>query len=144
MRWDEFQNTAERLVQGAAEGDWRSGTSRGYYAVFHYFRDFLQSHGLNVGRAGQAHFNLYTALLNCGCPAVAPLGSRVGALRDRRILADYEMNRLFFQQGAVSDVQESRKIVSDFQAVLATIPPALIVGGARQHLQAIGHLGKSP
>ena len=28
MNWSEFQDTASRLAQGSAEGDWRSGTSR--------------------------------------------------------------------------------------------------------------------
>jgi uncharacterized protein (UPF0332 family) len=58
MQWDEFRDTAERLVKGSTEGDWRSAVSRSYYAAFHYFREFLLSGGLDVGRGAQSHFNL--------------------------------------------------------------------------------------
>jgi hypothetical protein len=73
MQWTEFQDTAERLSRGATEGDWRSAISRSYYAVFHFFREFLLSHHLDIGRGGQSHFNLYTGLQNCGLPAVAAI-----------------------------------------------------------------------
>ena len=59
MHWGEFQDSAGRLAHGATEGDWRSAISRSYYGVFHFFRDFLLVHGLDVGRGGQSHFNLY-------------------------------------------------------------------------------------
>jgi hypothetical protein len=36
---------------------------RAYYAVFHYFREFLLSQGVDLGRGGQSHFNLYAGLL---------------------------------------------------------------------------------
>ena len=56
MRWNEFLDTANRLVRGRTEGDWRSAVSRAYYAVFHYFRGFLLAHGVNLGRAGNESF----------------------------------------------------------------------------------------
>ena len=58
MQCGEFLDTAERLARGAMEGDWRSAISRGYYSVFHFFREFLLANGLDVGRGGQSHFNL--------------------------------------------------------------------------------------
>ncbi len=144
MHWSEFQDTAERLARGATEGDWRSAISRGYYAVFHYFREFLLSHGLNIGGAGPSHFNLYSGLLHCGFTAVAPLGSRVDTLRSYRGSADYDMGLPIVQSLAQRLVQEARVLVSDFQRVLTNVPPAHIADGARRHLQAIGRLGKTP
>jgi uncharacterized protein (UPF0332 family) len=58
MQWSEFHDTAGRLAHGATEGDWRSAVSHAYYAVFHWFHEFLLSNGLDVGRGGQSHFNL--------------------------------------------------------------------------------------
>jgi hypothetical protein len=81
MHWSDFQDTAERLADGQSEGDWRSAISRSYYAVFHFFREFLLSNGLDVGRGGQSHFNLYRGLLNCGFAQVAAIASRIDGLR---------------------------------------------------------------
>jgi hypothetical protein len=71
MQWTEFQDTAERLAMGTTEGDWRSAMSRGYYAAFHFFREFLLAHGLDVGGGGQSHFNVYSGLLNCLRPVIS-------------------------------------------------------------------------
>jgi hypothetical protein len=144
MLWSEFQDTAERLAQGTTEGDWRSGISRGYYAVFHFFREFLRSHGLDIGKGSQAHFNLYTGLWNCGFPPVATIAKKVNDLRSRRIVADYELRQLIGQRGALKAVQTARAIVADFQASLATVSAVHVVDGARRHLSAIGHLGPTP
>ena len=90
MLWNEFQDTAERLAHGATEGDWRSAVSRGYYAVFHYFRKFFLTHGVNVGQGGQCHFNLHAGLSNCGLVAVEEIGARLDELRTDRTGADYD------------------------------------------------------
>jgi uncharacterized protein (UPF0332 family) len=144
VRWSEFQDTAVRLAHGATEGDWRSAISRAYYAIFHFFREFLSTHGLDIGKGGQAHFNLYTGLWNCSFPTVTPIARKINDLRLRRVEADYELHRLIGQPSALDAVQASRVIVQDFQASLAAIPAVLIVDGARRHLQAIGRLGRTP
>lgn len=142
MRWVEFQDAAERLAEGATEGDWRSAVSRAYYAVFHRFHEFLSSNGLDVGRGGQSHFNLYSALLNCGFPRVAAIASGIDGLRAHRAWADYDLARPITRRAAQSSVRESRALVADFQAVLRAAPPMQIVDGARTHLQSIGRLGR--
>lgn len=95
MNWRGFLDTAGHLASGNAEGDWRSAASRAYYAVFHYFHDFFHALGLDLGRGGQSHFNLYSGLLNCGEPAVAKIGSKVDRLRADRVSADYDLRTLF-------------------------------------------------
>ncbi len=144
MRGSEFQTTAEKLANGNSEGDWRSAISRAYYAVFHHFREWLLGHGLDVGKGGQSHFNLYTGLMNCGIATIKPLASRVDELRFNRVSADYELMRQVRQSDASKWVREGKAIVVDFQAILGVVPAAQIVQGARQHLQAIGRLGKTP
>jgi uncharacterized protein (UPF0332 family) len=140
MDGSEFQDTAERLAQGNTEGDWRSAMSRAYYAVFHYFRSLFLSHGLDLGRGGQAHFNLYVGLMNSGFPAITPIGGKVDDLRDNRVRADYDLNSTVSQQDAASSVQAARSILTDFQALLSTIPVNQIVDGVRNYLRSIGHL----
>ena len=144
MLWDGFQDTADRLANGGTEGDWRSAISRGYYAVFHYFRSFLLAHGLDIGRGGQAHFNLYVGLWNCGFPHVAVVANRIDVLRTDRVAADYNLSSSLPQAAARSDVRESHAIVTDFQTLLLKTSSTDIVDGARRHLQAIGRLGRTP
>ena len=144
MQWGEFQDTAERLGQGATEGDWRSAISRAYYAVFHWFHEFLLSNGLDVGRGGQSHFNLYSGLLNCGFARVAAIATRIDGLRAHRVWADYDLARPISRRDAQSSARESRALVADFQTALAALPSTQIVDGARKHLQSIGRLGRQP
>ena len=108
MHWGEFQDTAERLAKATTGGDWRSAVSCAYYAVFHGFHEFLLSNGLDVGRGGQSHFNVYSGLLNCGFPRVAAIASRIDGLRSHRVWADYDLARPINSRAAESSVQESR------------------------------------
>jgi uncharacterized protein (UPF0332 family) len=144
MQWIEFQDTADRLTQGTTEGDWRSAESRSYYAVFHYFRELLSTHGLDIGRGGQSHFNLYSGLLNCGHSPVAAIASRIDRLREFRLWADYDLWRRIGQHQARSAVREAHAVIADFQAVVTSLSPLAVANGARQHLQAIGRLGRTP
>jgi uncharacterized protein (UPF0332 family) len=144
MQWSDFQNTADRLSRGTTEGDWRSAISRSYYAVFHYFREFLLSQRVDIGRGGQSHFNLYSGLQNCGFPAVATIAGRIDDLRAQRVWSDYQLMQPINQQFASAIVQAGRSLIVDFQAALAISSPFQIADGARRHLQAIGRLGKTP
>jgi uncharacterized protein (UPF0332 family) len=140
MLWTEFRNTADHLAQGSTEGDWRSAVSRAYYACFHYFRSFLLSHSLDLGRGGQSHFNLYSGLLNCGFPAVSAVASRIDSRREARIRADYELRPLIGRQEALAAVQEVDDIIAVFQSLLASIPAVDITDGARRHLRTTGRI----
>lgn len=144
MRWDGFLDTARRLSGGNTEGDWRSAISRGYYAAFHYFREFLLSHGLDIGRGGQSHSNLYVGLNNCGFTPLTRIASRIDGLRTSRVKADYDLNSLVDHTAAVDRVNEAQTLIADFQALLNTLPPVPIVAGARHHLQSIGRLPRTP
>ena len=140
MLWSDFQDTADRLARGAVEGDWRSAISRTYYAVFHYFREYFLSHGFDVGRGGQSHFNLYSGLSNCGLTSVAVLGRRVDQLRTDRTKADYNLGTRIDQAYALDAVRRGRAVVADFQAHLNSVPASQIVAGVRRHLKSIGRI----
>jgi uncharacterized protein (UPF0332 family) len=140
MRWDEFLHTANRLAGGPTEGDWRSAISRGYYAVFHFFREFLLTLGVDVGQGAACHSNLYIGLNNCGVAAVAVIAGRIDALRSNRASADYELRHRVDQRRALAAAQQAAEIVADFQASLAAVPAARIAAGARRHLQSIGRI----
>ncbi|HBI45027.1 MAG TPA: hypothetical protein DDY78_19545 [Planctomycetales bacterium] len=140
MLWNEFQDTAERLTRGTAEGDWRSAISRTYYAVFHFFRKFFLTHGVDVGQGGQSHFNLYAGLANCGYASIENLGGQLDMLRRNRIAADYNLSSPIDKAFALAAVQRSRALVAVFQALLGTVPASQIAAGAKRYLKSIGHI----
>jgi uncharacterized protein (UPF0332 family) len=140
MLWNEFQDTAERLVRGTTEGDWRSAISRTYYSAFHFIRKFFLAHGVNVGQGGQSHFNLHAGLANCGYPPIENLGGQLDTLRRDRVEADYDLRHAIDQALALDAVQRGRALVADFQALLKTIPAPQIVAGAKRYLKSIGHI----
>jgi uncharacterized protein (UPF0332 family) len=140
MRWDEFLNTAERLALGATEGDWRSAVSRAYYGLFHYLREVLLAGGLNLGASGACHFNLYAGLMNCGIAAAARLAPRLDRLREARVKADYQLNRLVTSAIALHEVQEARSLVVAFLALMSTVSSAQFAAGARRYLKAMGRI----
>ncbi len=140
MQPDEFLHTARHLAVGKSEADWRSAISRAYYFVFHTFAELFRAHGLNLGASGQAHFNLYAGLQNCGVKAVASIASRINDLRIRRVTADYKLSVRVDQATASDGVQEAHLIIADFQAVLQSIPAAQIVAGTKAYLVSIGKI----
>ena len=143
MIWSEFLDTAKRLLVGATEGDWRSATSRAYYAVFHHFREWLRKEGIDLGSGGQAHNSLYVGLANCGIHDIALIGDRIDDLRRSRSQADYELRRAFTRAGAVSGVREADAIVVDFRSLLGSVPTNAIVQGVKTYLISIRRLPKN-
>jgi len=140
MRWHEFLDTAGRLARGSTEGDWRSAVSRGYYGVFHFFREFLLTNGVDIGQSGTSHSNLYVGLNNCGIGVVALIADRINDLRKTRTWADYDLRRFVDQQEALGAARDSGKLVADFQALLPTTPAAQIAVGAKRFLKSIGRI----
>jgi uncharacterized protein (UPF0332 family) len=134
MKWHEFLDTAERLARGLTEGDWRSSISRAYYAIFHYFQEFLVAHGVDLGKAGVVHQNLKIGLLSCGMGSLQPIGVQVDRLLGTRSLADYKLASPVFQGEAVKAVQRARDVVAQFTAVLAGTPAATIASTIRAYL----------
>jgi hypothetical protein len=140
MHWQEFLDTADRLTQGVTEGDWRSSASRAYYAIFHFFREFLRPHGVDLGQGGQCHNNLYVGLNNCGVATLGKTAGSVDDLRRMRAWADYDCAVQFLQKDASDATQLAQSVVADFQTLLATVPPGQIAAGVRRYLRSIGRI----
>jgi uncharacterized protein (UPF0332 family) len=134
MTWKEFLDTADRLTAGMTEGDWRSSVSRAYYAVFHYFRDFLLAHGIDLGKAGDVHQTLKIGLLYCGIGPVNAIGQEVERLNEARSRADYRFVLTVTQQDAKDAVHSARRIVSGFGTLLTGTPAATIAAAIRAYL----------
>ena len=142
MNWDDFLDTANRLVSGDREGDWRSAISRSYYCVFHFFADFFKTYGLDLGQGGQCHFNLYSGLLNCGVSGVEKIAVRVDEFRQRRVHADYKLRLPIRRAQAEQFVKEADDMIAEFKELLANADEREIADGAKTYLQRIGRLPK--
>ena len=140
MLWSDFQNTPERLARGSTEADWRSAVSRSYYAVFHYFRELFLAHGVDLGRSGVSHSNLYIGLLNSGLPPVVAFARRVDDLRTERTVCDYNLGAPIRKGPSQDTVNRGRAIPADFQTLLGQIPAAQIVAAVRCCLQSVGRI----
>ena len=70
MDFRDYLGLAITLRDGATEAEWRSASSRAYYAAFHVARRFLLSLGFSVPRADRAHAYPWMRLANSGHPDV--------------------------------------------------------------------------
>jgi uncharacterized protein (UPF0332 family) len=114
----EFLDVADDLATGMREADWRSATSRAYYAAFHVARLLLKHCGFAVPRADQAHAYVWLRLSNCGHPVLSKAGTDLRDLRTSRNRADYDLDLTFLQPIAIGDV----RIADDIIKLLDQVP----------------------
>jgi uncharacterized protein (UPF0332 family) len=102
MTGADFLALAARLATAATEADWRTATSRAYYAAFHAARDLFEGLGFRVPHADQAHQYLYLRLYNCGHAALRLAADDLHTLRRRRNEADYDLRLAYDRQTAAN------------------------------------------
>src|SRR3954453_3401182 len=105
MDFREYLRLGADLANGTTEAEWRSTSSRGYYAAFHVARQLLLSLGFRVPQADRAHGYLWLRLSNAGIAEVKDAGSLLNDLRRERNRADYDDRRTIIQADAVQDVR---------------------------------------
>jgi uncharacterized protein (UPF0332 family) len=119
MDFREDLDVAVQLRDGATEAEWRSATSRAYYAAFHVARQFLLSLGFAVPTSDRGHAHLWLRLSNAGDPDVEVAGNRLNNLnnlRGERISADYDGRRAVSQRLASRHLQTAEQIVQALDA----------------------------
>ncbi len=144
MLWQDFLDCARRYVHGTTEADWRSAVSRAYYAIFHHFREWLLNCSLDLGKAGQAHANLYFGLFNCGESRMAQVARDIDFLRTQRFIADYDLRLLLKQKTAQGLISHAEKILTDCQTTLRVVPAQQIADGAKNYLISVGRIANTP
>jgi uncharacterized protein (UPF0332 family) len=101
MTGADFLTLASRLATASTEAEWRTATSRAYYAAFHALRDLFNGLGFRVPRADAAHNYLYVRLYNSANSALAGAANDLHELRQRRNEADYDFHLAHSQRRAV-------------------------------------------
>ena len=112
-----FLSQAQRLAASAAEEDWRSATSRAYYAAFHIACAFMTNLGFTVPNAERAHAYLWLRLQNCGDAGVRQAGFLLNDLRRHRNQADYDLHRSFSHARALVDTQDAETMIQILDSV---------------------------
>ena len=106
-----FLDVADELSMGSREADWRSATSRAYYAAFHKARRLLRHNGFAVPRGEQAHAYLWLRLDNSRHPDVVEAGHALNDLRRARNAADYDVEVAADQATAIDHVGVAADII---------------------------------
>lgn len=119
MDFRDYLRLVAALRDGTTEAEWRSASSRAYYAAFHVARRLLLSLGFGVARADRAHAYLWQRLANAGRPDVELAGNRLNHLRGERNAADYDEGRPVGQVLAARHVQTAEQIIHTLDAAAA-------------------------
>jgi uncharacterized protein (UPF0332 family) len=113
-----FLTQAQRLAASAAEEDWRTATSRAYYAAFHVACAFMTNLGFRVPNADRAHAYLWLRLQNCGDANVEQAGRTLNDLRYHRNWADYDLRRSFTQSRTLAAVKDATAMIHTLNSVV--------------------------
>jgi uncharacterized protein (UPF0332 family) len=116
MDFRDYLPLARTLAAGATEAEWRSASSRAYYAAFHVARVLLLGLGFRVPQAERAHAHLWMRLSNAGHADVVAAGRRLGDLRRERNRADYDDHRPVTQAVAAQNVRFAEEIIQALDA----------------------------
>jgi uncharacterized protein (UPF0332 family) len=116
MDFRDYLKLAIALRDGPTEAEWRSASSRAYYAAFHVARRLLLGLRFTVPRADRAHAYLWLRLANAGHPDVDLAGNRLNHLRGERNAADYDEHRPWRQLLAARHVRTAEDIIQSLDA----------------------------
>lgn len=116
MNFRDYLALARTLASGATEAEWRSASSRAYYATFHVARLLLLGLGFRVPQADRAHGYLWLRLSNAGHADTMRAGRHFGQLRRERNWADYDDHRVITQTGALQNLQDAEDIIQALDA----------------------------
>jgi uncharacterized protein (UPF0332 family) len=111
MDFRDYLTVARALAGGATEAEWRSASSRAYYAAFHVARVLLLGLGYCVPQADRAHGYLWLRLSNSGHADAIAAGRRLGDLRRERNRADYDDRPIITQAVAGQSVLFAEEII---------------------------------
>ncbi len=116
VNFREYLTLARTLAGGANEAEWRSASSRAYYAAFHVARLLLLDLGFHVPQADRAHGYLWLRVSNAGHADTITAGRYLGQLRRWRNWADYDDHRVIAQSDAIQSVKLAEDIIQALDA----------------------------
>jgi uncharacterized protein (UPF0332 family) len=116
MDFRDYLTLARVLAGGTTEAEWRSASSRAYYAAFHVARSLLLALSFRVPQADRAHGYVWLRLSNAGHAATAQAGRHLNDLRRERNWADYDERRTLIQATAARNVSFAEQVLQALDA----------------------------
>jgi uncharacterized protein (UPF0332 family) len=134
-----FLGVAGELKDHQSEEYRRTSVNRSYYAVFLYFRDYLNRTG--VSKDNQSKHDIHEFVIQCLSYSNTRPGSIVGQklndLRQYRNHSDYEINNIFLcDSSSVHKIAQG--IITDFNRDINQQVEDALIQAATKHAQLKG------
>lgn len=110
----DFLTSAQQIISGNQEVDYRNAVSRAYYCVFHVCKNLLEKLPNSPHQIGTSHQVLIDKLLSHPDERLATLGHQLSRARDCRTWADYHLSKKFPQYDA-------RRLLTQVQNILSAV-----------------------
>ena len=137
MDFRDYLRLAITLRDGSTEAEWRSASSRAYYAAFHVACDLFAAWHFQVPRADRAHNYVYVRLNNCGAAGVVKAAATLFDLHRNRNRADYDIRATLPAANAAQAIGDAELVVQTLDNLTAA-ELASIVNAVKAYEQAIG------
>ncbi len=116
-----FLFSAQVLIQGNSEIDYRNAASRAYYAAFHLCRILLEKLPNSPDNIGTSHQRIIDALLFSNDKKLKSLGNKLKVTKELRHKADYKVNVKFTRYDASRTLSHVQKISLEFEELLQSL-----------------------
>lgn len=131
---EEFLTCANKLATqaGATQADFRSATSRAYYAAFHTAKGILA--GMNFTLSSKdTHKDVRDHLLYSGHTEAVAIAGKLGTLHQRRLDADYDLGtqRQGSKEAAQVAIVSAQELIQKIRMVLNGPQRSTIADGIR-------------
>lgn len=134
-----FLEVADRLKDDPNEAFQRTSVGRSYYAVFLYFRDYLNSKG--ISKQIEPKKDIHDFVINCLSYSDTSIGSKVGQklreLRQYRREADYNLKDSI-KLGSAGIFQIAKSTVDEFRQTIRPPIETALVSSAKKFAQTKG------
>jgi len=115
MEAEEFLRSAEILIKGNQEVDYRNAASRAYYSAFHLCRNFLDQHPKLKASFGAVHEKVIHDFLSNSDKRFQKIGKKLEQAKRLRHAADYKLVYQFVYYTAKQTIDYSCKIKTELE-----------------------------
>jgi len=121
MEARDFLTSAEELMQGNREIDYRNAASRAYYFAFHFCQESLGNLPHLQGNIGTTHQRFIADLLSYPDKKVQSLGNQLKHIKKVRYKADYKLNKKFYRHEASRLLSSAKKISTEVENLVVLL-----------------------
>jgi uncharacterized protein (UPF0332 family) len=118
MDTKEFLGSAQELIQGNREIDYRNAASRAYYSAFHCCKSLVEKLPNTHGSIGSSHQKVVADLLSYPDNRIKKLGRKLEQAKTLRHQADYKLHIPFTRNNAKQVILHVKQILLEIDEIL--------------------------